>query len=77
MLFRSEAVTDLRYVWTREHSIIGSDGWTRDDLEKLLALVTDGSLTPLVDRVVGLSGVAAAEQALEPVGSVPPATSLV
>jgi alcohol dehydrogenase len=60
-----EAVTDLRYVWTREHSIIGSDGWTRDDLEKLLALVSDGRLTPLVDRIVGLSGVAAAEQALE------------
>jgi len=55
----------LRYVWTREHSIIGSDGWTREDLEKLLKLVADGRLTPLIDRTVGLSGVAAAEQALE------------
>ena len=60
-----EAVTDLRYVWTREQSIIGSDGWARDDLLQLLALVADGRLTPLIDRVVGLSGVAAAEQALE------------
>jgi len=60
-----EAVTDLRYVWTREHSIIGSDGWEREDLVHLLALVADGRLTPLIDRVVGLSGVAASEQALE------------
>jgi alcohol dehydrogenase len=60
-----EAVTDLRYVWTREHSIIGSDGWTREDLEQLLVLVAEGRLTPLIDRIVGLSGVAAAEQALE------------
>jgi alcohol dehydrogenase len=60
-----EAVTDLRYVWTREHSIIGSDGWTREDLEKLLALVADRRLTPLIDRIVGLSGVASAEKALE------------
>jgi alcohol dehydrogenase len=60
-----EAVTDLRYVWTREHSIIGSDGWTREDLEELLQLVAARKLTPLIDRTVGLSGVAAAEQALE------------
>jgi len=60
-----EAVTDLRYVWAREQTIIGSNGWDREDLERLLELVSDGRLTPLIDRTIGLSGVAEAEQALE------------
>jgi len=30
-----EARTDLRYVWVRELTILGSDGWTREELEAL------------------------------------------
>jgi alcohol dehydrogenase len=60
-----EATTDLRYVWTREQTIIGSDGWTRHDLEQLLSLVADGAITPVIDRVVPLDSVADAEAAIE------------
>ena len=60
-----EATTDLRYLWVRESTIIGSDGWQRSDLEALVALVADGSLVPVIDRVVGLDGVRAAHEALE------------
>lgn len=49
-----EAVTDLRFVWTAELDILGSDGWRRDDLWSLLALVRDGRLTPAIDRVLPL-----------------------
>jgi alcohol dehydrogenase len=60
-----EAVTDLRYVWVRESTIIGSDGWRRSDLEALLALVAVGRLEPVIDRIVGFDGVAAAHDDLE------------
>lgn len=39
---------DLRYIWTFELNIIGSDGWTRDDLLALLDLVKAGRLTPVL-----------------------------
>lgn len=60
-----EASTDLRYVWVREQTIIGSNGWQRTDLERLLDLVARGELTPQIDRTVGLSEVPDAHRALE------------
>jgi alcohol dehydrogenase len=60
-----QAVTDLRYVWVRESTIIGSNGWCRADLEALLRLVAAGRLRPVVDRVVGLDQVRQAEEDLE------------
>jgi alcohol dehydrogenase len=50
-----EAVTDLRYVWVRELDILGSDGWTRDDLLVLRRLVADGELRPVIHAVYPLS----------------------
>jgi alcohol dehydrogenase len=50
-----EAVTDLRYVWTRELDILGSDGWTREDLERLVDDVARGDLDPVVHGVYPLS----------------------
>jgi alcohol dehydrogenase len=60
-----EAVTDLRYVWVREATIIGSDGWRRSDLDALLELVAAGLLEPVIDRVIGFDQVAAAHEDLE------------
>jgi alcohol dehydrogenase len=52
-----EAVTDLRYVWRRELDIRGSDGWTRADLETLVALVRADELAPVIHRVYPLEQV--------------------
>ncbi len=41
---------DLRYIWTFELQIRGSNGWEREDLHELLALVRDGRLRVQVDR---------------------------
>jgi NADPH:quinone reductase-like Zn-dependent oxidoreductase len=41
---------DLRYIWTFELQIRGSNGWEREDLHELLALVRDGRLRVHVDR---------------------------
>ncbi len=46
---------DLRFIWTFELKILGSNSWTREDLEKLLGLVAEGRLKPVVDRVFPLS----------------------
>lgn len=46
--------TDLRFVWTYELSIRGSNGWMREDLQALLALVATGRLAVPIDRVLPL-----------------------
>lgn len=46
--------TDLRYLWTGELDVLGSDGWRRGDLQVLLDLVRDRRLVPVVDRVLQL-----------------------
>lgn len=51
------AETDLRYVWTRELSILGSDGWSADDLQQLVRQVHEGRLDPVVHAVYPLSRV--------------------
>lgn len=57
--------TDLRYVWSYELDIRGSDGWLRSDLEALIELVRVGRLRPPVDRVLPLSEVRTAFDLLE------------
>ena len=42
---------DLRYVWSFEYEILGSNGWAREDLEALLADVAAGTLKPVIHSV--------------------------
>jgi len=37
---------DIRFIWTFELNIIGSNGWTREDILALLAMVKAGMLEP-------------------------------
>lgn len=37
---------DIRYIWTFELAILGSNGWSREDVQALLAMVRDGRLKP-------------------------------
>jgi len=60
-----EAVTDLRYVWVREISILGSNAWERSDLETLLDLVLQGKLKPIIDRVMPLEEIREAHRLIE------------
>lgn len=57
--------TDIRFIWTFELNILGSDGWTREDLHELVTLVNSGQLTPCIDQVLPLSRTAEAFQLLE------------
>lgn len=60
-----DAVTDLRYVWTREISIIGSNGWERSDLITLLNLVKTKQLKPIIDRVLPLEEIREGHRLIE------------
>lgn len=43
--------TDIRYIWSFEHTIIGSNGWTREDHVEMLKLIAEGKFTPIIDSV--------------------------
>ena len=45
---------DLRYVWTFELKILGSNSWTVEDLETLMSLIAAGKLKPVIDTVLPL-----------------------
>jgi alcohol dehydrogenase len=43
--------TDLRYIWSFEHMVIGSNGWTRQDHIDMLDLIATGRFKPVIDSV--------------------------
>ena len=45
---------DLRYAWTFELKILGSNSWTIEDLETLMKLIARGELSPVIDTVLPL-----------------------
>src|SRR5690606_18018239 len=46
--------TDLRYIWTYELKIHGSNSWAPSDLEKLMELISEGKLKPIIDTELPL-----------------------
>jgi alcohol dehydrogenase len=46
---------DIRYIWSFELSIIGSNAWDKQDQIQLLELVSTGELKPTIDRVLPLA----------------------
>jgi NADPH:quinone reductase-like Zn-dependent oxidoreductase len=56
---------DLRFIWTFELQILGSNGWMREDLHLLLDMIRDGRLKPVIDRELPLEEVNEAFRLLE------------
>jgi alcohol dehydrogenase len=56
---------DLRYIWSFELKILGSNAWARGDLESLLQLAASRRLVPVIDRILPLSEGRAAVSLLE------------
>jgi alcohol dehydrogenase len=59
-----EVTTDLRFVWSLEIEIVGSNGWDVGDQSKLLTMAADKRLRPLVHSVRPLAEYPAALQEL-------------
>ncbi|MFZ5828330.1 MAG: zinc-binding dehydrogenase [Bacillota bacterium] len=57
--------TDIRYIWTRELNIIGSDGWRREDLEALVEAVRTRRMQAVIDRVLPLEEIREGHRLLE------------
>jgi NADPH:quinone reductase-like Zn-dependent oxidoreductase len=45
---------DLRYVWSFELKIIGSNSFYDEDLQALMKLIADGKMRPVIDKVLPL-----------------------
>ena len=45
---------DLRYVWSFELKIIGSNSFYDDDLRALMRLIAEGKMRPMIDKVLSL-----------------------
>lgn len=56
---------DLRYIWSFEQKIIGSNGFDFEDFEALLAGIAAGDFEPVIDSVVSLEEAAAGLRRLE------------
>ena len=46
-----EPPTDIRYIWTYEQQIIGSNGWMPDEQVALLEMVAEGKIRPVLHAV--------------------------
>jgi NADPH2:quinone reductase len=57
--------TDIRYLFRREHRILGSNGWSHNDLLTIARLAFGGKLRPVIDRVLPLERAAEGERAME------------
>jgi alcohol dehydrogenase len=55
----------MRFLWTFEHHMIGSNGWNRSDLLALLDLISTKKLDPVIDKILPLEETAEAERMLE------------
>jgi NADPH:quinone reductase-like Zn-dependent oxidoreductase len=56
---------DLRFIWTFELQVLGSNGWMREDLHALLDMIRDGRLKPVIDKELPLEQVNEAFRLLE------------
>jgi len=45
---------DLRYIWSFELNIIGSNSFYDEDLQALMKLIAEGKMTPVIDKVLPL-----------------------
>jgi alcohol dehydrogenase len=60
-----EEKIDVRYVWTFELALRGSNGWRREDITALLELARSGRMPPVIDKVLPLERIHEAERLME------------
>jgi alcohol dehydrogenase len=56
---------DIRYIWVRELQVLGSNGYTQQDIERAFEIVGAGGARPLVSHVLDIHEVQEAHRLLE------------
>ncbi len=56
---------DLRYIWSYELQVLGSNGWLREDVHELIDYTASGKLNPLIDHEFPLEKVNEAFRLME------------
>jgi len=56
---------DIRFIWTFELQVLGSNGWEKEDLITLFDLVGNGKLKVLIDKAYPLEDAAEAVRVIE------------
>lgn len=46
--------TDIRFIWTFELKILGSNSWTVEDLQALMSMIAEKRMAPVIDKVLPL-----------------------
>ena len=57
--------TDLRFIWVRELDVLGSNSYSQDDIERSVALISEGHFTPAISHTLPLERTAEAETLME------------
>jgi alcohol dehydrogenase len=55
---------DVRYIWSYELTILGSNGWSREDQAEVMRMARDGEIEPVLHAVRPLAETGAALQEL-------------
>jgi alcohol dehydrogenase len=56
---------DIRYIWTRELQVLGSNGYTQQDIERAFEICAAGEAKPLISHVLDIHQVQEAHRLLE------------
>ena len=57
--------TDLRFIWVRELDVLGSNSYSQEDIERSVALISEGHFTPVISHTLPLERTAEAETLME------------
>jgi alcohol dehydrogenase len=57
--------TDIRFIWTFELQLLGSNSWEREDLVQLMDYIHEGRMNPVVEKALPLSAAAEGIRLLE------------
>jgi len=57
--------TDLRFIWVRELDVLGSNSYSQADIERSVALISEGHFSPAISHTLPLSRTAEAETLME------------
>jgi alcohol dehydrogenase len=57
--------TDIRYIWIRELQILGSTGYTQQDIERAFEIVAAGDAKPIISSVLDISQAGEGHRQLE------------